>query len=442
MEASVSPTPAAIKLVALSLMDYRNTVNTTPRQASEKALSRRERYGMSRGVLAISFARMADAMGNGILIIIIPLYVADLSPGIFDFPTPVLVGILISLYGLVASIGQPIMGAVSDRFGRRKALIQIGLALMCGGTLLFMLAGEFYHLLLLRLMQGVGVAATIPAAMAIMAAITRRQTRGASMGVYSTLRLIGFSTGPVLGGFLKVEFGFDAAFLAGAGFVLIAMVMVQIWVREVKIDHGGNEPPRFRIIERALLNPGILSAAVATFLMATTFSMVTTLENEFNARLGMDAFTFGIAFSMVMVSRLFLQVPVGRVADTIGRKPLVLVGLFLLAPTTAILGWVATPGQLIFFRFLQGVAGAGIAAPAFAVAGDLSSLGGEGRQMSLITTGFGFGIAIGPLLAGLLSVIFFELPFVVAGLMCLAGMWVVYRFMPETLDGTRVWFRH
>jgi MFS family permease len=53
--------------------------------------------------------------------------------------------------------------------------------------------------------------------------------------------------------------------------------------------------------------------------------------------------------------------------------------------------------------------------------------------MSLMAMGFGLGIALGPLIAGFLAVYAFELPFVVGGVLCLAGAWVVFRFVPETI---------
>ena len=80
---------------------------------------------------------------------------------------------------------------------------------------------------------------------------------------------------------------------------------------------------------------------------------------------------------------------------------------------------------------------AGIAAPSFAIAGDLSTGGGEARQMGLVSAGFGFGMAVGPLLGGFLSIVFFDLPFIVAGIMALAGAGVVWRHMPETVEGRR-----
>lgn len=390
--------------------------------------------GVNRAVFALSIARMADAMGNSILFIIIPLYVATLPEIYFHLPLPVMVGLLISLYGFVNSAFQPLMGALSDRLGRRKMLIQAGLALVGTGTLTFIFARRFVDLLVLRTLQGVGVAITIPASLALMAVITEKKTRGGSMGFYSTMRMLGFALGPLIGGFLKVHFGFNAAFYAGAGFSFLAMLLVQIWVHDVPVPKKAAVAKRFQIIDPSLLNAGILSAALATFVMANGFSMVTTLENEFNARLDMTALGFGIAFSMLMVGRLAFQIPLGRLSDFIGRKPLVLVGLLLMAPATALLGEVNDMHQLILARLFQGIASACIAAPAFAVVADLSQTGGEGRQMSVITMGFSLGLAAGPLLAGLLAVLFFELPFLVGGLMSLVAAWIVLRYMPETVQ--------
>jgi len=390
--------------------------------------------GVNRAVFALSIARMADAMGNSILFIIIPLYVAKLPEIYFHLPLPVLVGILISLYGFVNSALQPLMGALSDRLGRRKVLIQVGLALVGTGTLTFIFAQRFVDLLVLRTLQGVGVAITIPASLALMAVITEKETRGGSMGFYSTMRMVGFALGPLIGGFLQVHFGFNAAFYAGAGFSFLAMLLVQLWVHDAPVPKNASVAKRFQIIDPSLLNAGILSAALATFVMANGFSMVTTLENEFNARLEMTALGFGVAFSVLMVGRLVCQIPLGRLSDFIGRKPLVVLGLLLMAPATALLGEVNDMVQLILTRLFQGIASACIAAPAFAVAADLSQTGGEGRQMSVITMGFGLGLAAGPLLAGLLAVVFFELPFIVGGLMSLVAAWIVLRYMPETVQ--------
>jgi MFS family permease len=393
-----------------------------------------ESIGVNRGVLALSVARMADAVGNSILFILIPLYVARIPSDIFHFPIPVLVGILISLYGIVNSAIQPFTGALSDRLGRRKLMIQMGLGLMMIGTLGFIPADRFAHLIILRIVQGIGVAITIPASMALMASITKKETRGGSMGTYSMLRMIGFACGPIIGGFLQVHFGFNAAFYAGAGFLFLAVALVHFWVKDAPVNNNAPKQ-RFRVFDRALMSPGVLAAAASTLIMAMAFSMVTTLENEFNTRLGINALGFSIAFSSLMIGRLVLQIPLGRLSDHVGRKPLILGGLILMAPATALLGEVTTMLQLTLLRVFQGIAAAGIAAPALAVVADLSKSGGEGRQMSIITMGFGIGMAIGPLIAGLLAVIFFELPFLTGGALSLVGVWIIFKYMPETIHG-------
>lgn len=393
-----------------------------------------KRLGINKAVLALSVARLADAMGNSILFILIPLYVAKLPKEYVHFKVPVLVGILISLFGFITSIFQPVMGALSDKLNKRKSLIQLGLGLIGVSTLFFVFADNFLHLLILRTLQGVGVALTIPASLSIMTAITEKETRGGSMGVFSTFRIIGFAVGPVVGGYMQVHFGFDASFYVGSGLIFLSMLLVQLWVKEVKIEQDEDVSKRLKVFDLSLYGSGILSASLATFVMACCFSMVTTLENQFNARLEMTAIGFSIAFSMLMVGRLISQVPLGHFSDKWGRKPFILFGLILMGISTILLGEVQTQMQLIIIRLIQGVAAAGVAAPAFALAADISKEGGEGRQMSVVTMGFGLGIAVGPLLAGVLAVFFFELPFLVIGLGTLIGSWIIYRYMPETVQ--------
>jgi MFS family permease len=187
------------------------------------------------------------------------------------------------------------------------------------------------------------------------------------------------------------------------------------------------------MFDRKLLDPGIVGAGLATFLMASSFSMMTTLEHQFNERLDQTALGFSVAFSALMVSRLLFQVPLGRLSDRIGRKPLLIGGLVLMGPATALLGMVTSTLQLTGVRLVQGLAAGAIAAPAFAVAADLASSGGEGRQMSVVTIGFGLGLALGPLIAGVLALHSFEMPFMIGGLMCLFGAWVVMHCVPETV---------
>ncbi len=391
-----------------------------------------EHLGASRVVVALSTARLADAFGNSILFIVLPLYVARLPAPLFHLPLEVLVGLLISAYGLFNSLFQPLLGAASDHFGRRKPMILGGLLLMGIGTIGFVGARRFSDLLLLRMLQGVGVAATIPASLALMTAATRQEQRGGAMGIYTTMRMTGFAVGPLVGGVLVTRFGFETTFLTGAAGIFLSLLLVATWVEEPPM-RPARPGARFRVFDRSLITPGMLGVTSATFFMASAFMLMTTLENEFNQRLHETAVGFSVAFSAVMVARLLFQVPLGRLSDHVGRKPLILAGLVVMAPATALLGLAASTTELTLLRVVQGLGSAGVAAPAFALAGDLAKAGGEGRQLSLVTMGFGLGMAIGPLLAGVLAVVSFELPFLVGGMLLLVGVWIVHRYVPETV---------
>jgi MFS family permease len=75
------------------------------------------------------------------------------------------------------------------------------------------------------------------------------------MGVYSALRMLGFASGPLVGGFLQSRVGFSAAFYAGAGTLFFSAILVQLWIDE--------PPPRETEASRVV---NILSPNRAIFL--------------------------------------------------------------------------------------------------------------------------------------------------------------------------------
>jgi MFS family permease len=384
--------------------------------------------GLNRAVVALSIARLSDAVGNSLLFVVLPLYVKKTPAVIAHLPLPILVGLLISGYGFVSSIFQPIMGGVSDRWGRNKLMIQIGLTILGGATLGFIWASRYLDLLLLRLAQGFGLAMAVPATMSILTAVTRQETRGGAMGFYSTFRMLGLTIGPVAGGALQETIGFEANFIVGAVILVIAIGLVQLLVKEPGITKPKKKE---RMFDLSLIGAPLLSATFATLVMSAAFSLISTLENEFNRRLGIGAFSFGIAFSSLMVGQLFFQVPIGHWSDRFGRKPFILGGLIALIPINILLGEVTTLWEFAALRFAEGLSSAAIMSPALAFASDLARVYARGRQTSIVTMGFALGMGFGPLIAGFLSLVFFEFPFLVmAGLSLIAAI-VVAIYMPR-----------
>ncbi len=391
---------------------------------------RLEKIGINREVLALSLGRFGDGIGNSILFVIIPLYVAELKAPYFPFPETVRAGILLSMFGLVAGFSQPLTGMLVDRLNRRKPFIVVGLLLLSCATVSYDFTNRFSLALIIRAFQGLGLALTIPPTLALLNANSQKSSRGGTMGVFSTFRVTSLAIGPIVGGVVHDYFGFSAVFYTAAGFTLFAALLVLWWVKESRSAET-NAP--FKLWDRTLYANGMTVLGFATFVMAGSFAMIAPLEQSINARLNEAPAMFGVAFSALMVARILVQFPLGRLSDRKGRKYLIVSGLVLLSAATMLMGFVTAPWQLIALRLLQGVASGGIAAPVFALAGDLSRAGGEGRQMSVVTTGFALGISVGTLSAGILAVYFLALPFLVVGFLGLAAAVMVHRMVPETV---------
>jgi MFS family permease len=416
------------------------------------AMKRRLRsIGINRQVAILSSARAADAFGNSLLIVVLPLYVVQLPRTglIARLPEEALIGILISLAGLMFALMQPLAATISDRTGHRKPLILLGLAILAVATLGYIPARSFVALVALRIIQGFGIALTVPTALALISAYSEEGKVGAAMGVFSTARMVGFTVGPLAGGFLLQYVSFRAAFIAGAIGALVGLVAVLIFVPEVRgeetasgstSDSSGNEttkesppsagasPERARAVWRQLYILGI-----AVFVMAVSISLMASVEPELNRRLGQTAVGFGLAFSMLTVGRFLVQIPVGHWSDHIGRKPLLVAGLIATIPLTVLQGYAPTTFWLSADRFLLGVSTAMMVAPGYAMVVDLALPGMLVRQMSLLTMSFGFGVAVGPMLSGLLAgVAGFEVPFLVGGAGCLVATVLVSLFVRES----------
>jgi MFS family permease len=162
-------------------------------------------------VLTLGMARMADALGNSFLVIVLPLYIASgqvTLDGIvgtqvagFVLREETLIGLVLSLFGLLNSFGQPFTGRVSDRTGRRRAFVLVGLAIFGVGSAIYPFVTSYWAVLGARALQGIGAAFTVPATVALVNdyAVSDRE-RGGNFGVFNTFRLIGFGFGPIVAG--------------------------------------------------------------------------------------------------------------------------------------------------------------------------------------------------------------------------------------------------
>jgi len=377
-----------------------------------------------RRVFALAFARMADAVGNSFLIVILPAYVASIvgesgaAVAGASLSTTLLVGVVLSVFGFVNSGLQPFTGRLSDQLGRRRVFILTGLVLLGAGSAGYPLVDSYGGLVALRALQGVGGALIIPPTVALVNELGDAGTRGGNFGVFNTFRLIGFGFGPFVAGGVQQLYGFDAAFAVAVASAALGFLLVVLLVDDPD-ETGAAAGDDISIAVRGddtLLDP-VFTLGVATVVVAMGIALFATLEGPINERLDQGAFLFGAQFGVAVLANVVLQIPIGQASDRYGRRPFVLAGLALLIPSTLVQGFVTTSLAMIVARLVQGVAVALVFPISLALAGDLAGEGRSGSTLSVLTTGFGLGTAIGPLVSGLLEGFGYVVPFAfVAGL--------------------------
>jgi len=179
---------------------------------------------MRPAVIFIILTVMIDAMGIGLIIPVMPDLIAQVQSA--DLLRAALWGgVLATTFAVMQFLFSPLVGSLSDRFGRRPVLLT-SLSVMALDYVLMALAGSIWLLLLGRVIGGIS-AATGATASAYMADITRPEKRAAAFGMIGAGFGAGFVLGPVAGGFLA-EFGTRAPFWAAA--VLAAGNVIFGWI--------------------------------------------------------------------------------------------------------------------------------------------------------------------------------------------------------------------
>lgn len=424
--------------------------------------------GSDRRVVTLALAMAAESFGNMFLIIVIPLYIAsgtvDVQP-LFGVQVPVvgisltealLIGVLLSLFGFLSSFGQPFVGRLSDRTGRRRAYILFGLSLLAVANAAFAFVTDYRLLIGLRVLQGIGAAFTIPCTAALVNELAPDEARGGNFGVFNTFRLLGVGLGPIVAGVVVgagsggiAEYsitlagrvvgmsGFDAAFAVAAASALVALILVTLFVSdppETRASASQDLSVAIRDPEgRRLLDP-VFAVGIATLFMAIGLTLFAPLQPIINERLGQGGTLFAIEFAAAAVANIVFQVPIGRASDRYGRRPFLLAGCVIFVPATLAQGFVFSPLLMVLVRFIQGVGIALVFAPGLAFAGDLAREGGSGTRLAVVTMAFGLGTALGPLAAGFLVGYGVIVPFVVGAALGACGFVFVYTQVFETIQ--------
>lgn len=163
-------------------------------------------------VLFILITVVIDAIGIGLILPVMPGLIRETTGGSLA-QAAVWGGVLSTAFALMQFLFGPLLGALSDRFGRRPVLL-ISLLVMAADYVVMALAGSIWLLLAGRIVGGI-TAATHSTASAYMADISEPHEKARNFGLIGAAFGIGFVLGPVIGGLLA-EWGTRAPFIAAA----------------------------------------------------------------------------------------------------------------------------------------------------------------------------------------------------------------------------------
>lgn len=337
-----------------------------------------------RGALgAIFLIVFLDLMGAGILVPVIPFVV---QPYRSDALT---VGLLALAFSAAQFAAAPLLGAWSDRRGRRPVL----LACLAGTAASYFLFGAAWSLAVLfaaRLMSGIA-GGSITTAQAYIADISEPRDRAKNFGLIGAAFGLGFILGPALGGALS-RISLSAPAYASGVLSLATLAVAAVTVKEtLPPDSRAAHGIRWRDLDPLAQIGGALRRAEFRELMLATFALnfaMAGLQTNFpvftHARFGLDATGNAILFSFLGLMAAFTQgYLLRRLTRRVSEAALAVWGACLFAGGFAAAA-AAHAVWLLYVSVGLTALGYGLAGPA--LTGLISRRAGAGEQGALLGT--------------------------------------------------------
>jgi len=336
-----------------------------------------------------------DMVGFGIVVPVLPLYTEGFGA------SPFTTGLLLAVYSGMGFIFSPVVGALSDRIGRRSILLlsTIGQAT---GFFIMGAATTLLWLFIARTIDGI-FGANVSATQAYVADVTPPQDRSRALGLLGAAFGLGFICGPLLGGVLSqislsAPFYFAGA-LAAANAALIFFILPESLPLE---NRSGSDRDTFVTLFKEGRGRVIVPLMAAYFFMMTGFSILTAFFAIFTEdRFGYNASANGYIFAGVGVISVIVQgALIGRLIKNFTEKGIAVTGVALLACSMFALPLAQTATMLL-------LVGAGIAVGNAFINPTMNGLVSravnkywQGRVLGLMQACASLGRFFGPLIGG------------------------------------------
>ena len=335
-------------------------------------------------------------MGISMVSPLLPVYAEDLGA------TGIWIGLTFSVFAITQTIFGPIVGRISDRFGR-KIFIVGGLLIYFVAAIGYLTAESFVQVFIFRAISGIGTACIFSIARAYVGDMVPRGQEGRWFGLFQTADIVGFGIGPLLAGGVRQFFGFDAVFismaalmLAAAGFASV-LLPGQASAKREEWDIPTPDASFLSALKDRLVLGVTLNMGLAAITFGATFSFLAVLMED---RLEASPALIGVAFSMVALSAGLGQPIFGRVADRVNRKVLVTIGLGVAAVALFGIGTVPPIWILLGLLVMMGIGEAIIMVTTSAMQVVAGRRAGMGTVIGLGTAGQGIGIVFGSIAGG------------------------------------------
>ncbi len=346
-------------------------------------------------LITLLFSVFIALLGIGIIVPVLPVFAKELGAGGFGL------GMIIAAFSVSRGLLQPVVGNMSDQWGRKNFLM-VGLLVYGLVGLLIPMAGSVGHLIGIRGFHGIGSAMIVPIAMAYMSLLAPSGHEGRYMSYLNVAIFCGIGCGPIIGGVIFDNLGFPAVFYTMAGLSFFAFFLV-IRFMPARVDADQLQKKKLLASLLSMLRNnktcGILIARYATMIiMVPTMAFLPLLMSGWDGNTGLR---IGIVIACRTLVNATLQVPFGKVADKSNKLYVLLSCSVALSCILFSIPLFDSFVEMIVIYLLLGTVEAGI----WAVLGAYASIEakkhyGHGTMMGVFSFAMSAGVFTGAVLAG------------------------------------------
>lgn len=292
-------------------------------------LRRPESLRVSRNVFMLGFTSMLTDISSEMVATILPIYLV-FSLG----ASPLALGAIDGTYGGAAAVVQVLAGFTSDRFRRHKQVAEAGYGISAIGKMALVAAGNSIGgigaiVAFDRIGKGIRTAPRD----ALISLSSTKDNLATSFGVHRALDSAGAFLGPLaaFGILLAAPARFDAVFFVSTLFALLGLAVLVLTVqgKPWRAPREG-KPPSLGKAFGLVKDPRFALLLVAAGVLSLTSVSDALIYVGLQRKIDFDPAVFPLLYVVTAVAFMALAIPVGRLADRIGRVPVLLTGFALL----------------------------------------------------------------------------------------------------------------